>query len=132
MTNPPTCSSRFIGSPAMNRFEVTAERGGIRVGSALLQPPEAQLDAAKGHGKLIAEIRPEHLSIGEGELTVKVALVEDLGSDLRLWPPGRRPGEQRHRQVRPPASPPRRGRQGDRRHDHLHLFDAVSGLRIGD
>ena len=50
-----------------------------------LRPPEAQLRAAQGHGKLIAGIRPEHLTIGDGELTVKVALVEDLGSDSYVY-----------------------------------------------
>ena len=123
----------FIGSPAMNRFEVTAERGGIRVGSALLQPPEAQLDAAKRHDKLIAGIRPEHLSIGEGELTVKVALVEDLGSDSYIY--GHLAGDPANSVV------VRSGRQHPRPGevvkvtadtDHLHLFDAASGLRIGD
>ena len=118
MTGRPTCSwPSFIGSPAMNRFDATAERDGIRVGSALLRPPDAQLRAAQGHDKLIAGIRPEHLSIGDGELTVKVALVEDLGSDSYIYGhladdpassvivrSGRR------------ASPARRGRQGGRRH----------------
>ena len=123
----------FIGSPAMNRFEATAERGGIRVGGALLQPPDAQLDAAKGHGKLIAGIRPEHLSIGEGQLTVKVALVEDLGSDSYVYG---------HLADDPASSViVRSGRQHPRPGevvkvtadtDHLHLFDAASGLRIGD
>src|ERR1700744_2787922 len=64
----------FIGSPAMNRFDATAEREGIRVGNALLRPPDGQLTEAQGHAKLVAGIRPEHLSIGDGPLTVKVAL----------------------------------------------------------
>jgi multiple sugar transport system ATP-binding protein len=122
----------FIGSPAMNRFEATAERGGIRVSNALLQPPDAQLDAAKGHGKLIAGIRPEHLSVGEGQLTVKVSLVEDLGSDSYVYG---------HLADDPASSViVRSGRQHPRPGevvkvtadtDHLHLFDAASGLRVG-
>ena len=38
-------------------------------------------------------VRPEHLTIGDGPMTVKVALVEDLGSDSYIygtWPTTRR------------------------------------------
>jgi multiple sugar transport system ATP-binding protein len=123
----------FIGSPQMNRFDATAERGGIRVGSVLLRPSDVQLAAAQGHGKLVAGIRPEHLSIGDGEMTVKVALVEDLGSDSYVYG---------HLADDPQSSIiVRAGRQHPRPGEvikvavdtaHLHLFDAASGLRIGD
>ena len=33
----------FIGSPAMNRFDATADRDGIRIGDAAIRPPDAQL-----------------------------------------------------------------------------------------
>jgi multiple sugar transport system ATP-binding protein len=124
----------FIGSPSMNRFDGTLESGGIRTGNALLRPSDAQLRAAQGHGKLVVGIRPEHLSInGSGELTVKVALVEDLGSDSYVYGSladepdssvivrcGRdhpRPGEVIKVGVDP---------------SHLHLFDAGTGRRVGD
>src|SRR5438874_2510473 len=123
----------FIGSPQMNRFDAEAERAGIRVGSVLLRPPDAQLAAAQGHGKLVAGIRPEHVSIGDGEMTVKVALVEDLGSDSYVYG---------HLADDPQSSIiVRAGRQHPRPGEviklavdtaHLHLFDAASGLRIGD
>jgi multiple sugar transport system ATP-binding protein len=123
----------FIGSPQMNRFDATAERGGIRVGSVLLRPSDVQLAAAQGHGKLVAGIRPEHLSIGDGEMTVKVALVEDLGSDSYVYG---------HLADDPQSSIiVRAGRQHPRPGEvikvavdtaYLHLFDAASGLRIGD
>ena len=38
----------FIGSPAMNRFEATADRDGIRVGSIQLRPSDAQLPRPRG------------------------------------------------------------------------------------
>jgi multiple sugar transport system ATP-binding protein len=123
----------FIGSPQMNRFDATAERGGIRVGSVLLRPPDAQLAAAQGHGKLIAGIRPEHVSIGDGEMTVKVALVEDLGSDSYIYGhPADDP--QSSIIVRAGRQHPRPGEVIKLAVDtaHLHLFDAASGLRIGD
>jgi len=76
----------FIGSPAMNRFDGTVSGGAIRVGGTTLHPPEGQLRAAQGHGKLTVGIRPEHRSVGgTGELTLEVALVEDLGSDSYVY-----------------------------------------------
>ncbi len=123
----------FIGSPSMNRFDATADREGIRVGGALLRPPDAQLRAAQGHAKLTAGIRPEHLSIGDGPLAVKVALVEDLGSDSYIY--GQLADNPEDSVI------VRSGRQHPRPGelvnvavdtDHLHLFDTGSGLRIGD
>jgi multiple sugar transport system ATP-binding protein len=123
----------FIGSPSMNRFDATADREGIRVGGALLRPPDAQLRAAQGHAKLTAGIRPEHLSIGDGPLAVKVALVEDLGSDSYIY--GQLADNPESSVI------VRSGREHPRPGDlvnvavdtgHLHLFDTDSGLRIDD
>jgi multiple sugar transport system ATP-binding protein len=124
----------FIGSPAMNRFEGTLENGGVRVGSALLRPPDRQLRGAQGHGQLVVGIRPEHLSVGGGdELTIKVALVEDLGSDSFIYgsladdPTG-------NVIVRSGRDHPRPGEVIKVGVDssHLHLFDAGTGQRVGD
>jgi multiple sugar transport system ATP-binding protein len=123
----------FIGSPAMNRFDATADSGGIHLGAATLRPSEAQLRAAQGHDKLIVGVRPEHLTIGDGELTVKVALVEDLGSDSYIY----------GHLADDPASNVivRSGRDHPHHGDvvkvgvdttHLHIFDADSGLRLGE
>jgi multiple sugar transport system ATP-binding protein len=124
----------FIGSPAMNRFDGTLEDGGIRVGGTTLHPPEGQLRAAKGHGKLTVGIRPEHLSIGgDGELTLEVALVEDLGSDSYIY--GRLPGDpDSHVIVRATRDHPRPGEVVKVKVDtaHLHLFDGATGLRVGE
>jgi multiple sugar transport system ATP-binding protein len=123
----------FIGSPAMNRFEATADSDGIHIGDAVIQPSDAQRQAVQGHSKLVAGIRPEHMSIGDGPLTMQVSLVEDLGSDSYVYGhladdtdssvivrSGRvhpRPGEI----IKVGADPA-----------YLHLFDAASGLRLGD
>ena len=123
----------FIGSPAMNRFEATADRDGIRVGSILLRPSDAQLSAAQGHSKLVAGIRPEHLSIGDGPMTVKVALVEDLGSDSYVY--GSLADDAENTViVRAGRQHPRPGEVVKVAVDsaQLHLFDAATGLRIGD
>jgi multiple sugar transport system ATP-binding protein len=123
----------FIGSPAMNRFEATADRDGIRVGSILLRPSDAQLAAAQGHSKLVAGIRPEHLSIGDGPMTVKVALVEDLGSDSYVYGSLADDAES-NVIVRAGRQHPRPGEVVKVAVDsaQLHLFDAATGLRIGD
>ena len=123
----------FIGSPAMNRFEATADRDGIRVGSILLRPSDAQLGAAQGHSKLVAGIRPEHLSIGDGPMTVKVALVEDLGSDSYVYGSLADDAES-NVIVRAGRQHPRPGEVVKVAADaaQLHLFDAATGLRVGD
>jgi multiple sugar transport system ATP-binding protein len=123
----------FIGSPAMNRFDATAERDGIRVGSMLLRPSDAQLAAAQGHSKLVAGIRPEHLSLGDGAMTVKVALVEDLGSDSYVYG-SLADDAQSNVIVRAGRQHPRPGEVVKVAVDpaHLHLFDAATGLRVGD
>jgi multiple sugar transport system ATP-binding protein len=123
----------FIGSPAMNRFDATPERDGIRMGGALVRPPDALLNAAQGHSKLVAGIRPEHLSVGDGPLTIEVALVEDLGSDSYVY--GHLADDPANTVI------VRSGRQHPRPGEvikvaldtaQLHLFDTASGLRVGD
>ncbi len=124
----------FIGSPAMNRFDGTLEDGAIRVGGVTLRPPEGQLQAAQGHSELTVGIRPEHLSIGgEGELTLEVALVEDLGSDSYIY--GHLAGDaDSHVIVRASRDHPRPGEVVKVKVDtaHLHLFDGATGLRVGE
>jgi len=124
----------FIGSPAMNRFDGTLEDGAIRVGGVTLRPPEGQLRAAQGHGKLTVGIRPEHLSAGgDGELTLEVALVEDLGSDSYIY--GHLAGDADSNViVRASRDHPRPGEVVKVKVDtaHLHLFDGTTGLRVGE
>ncbi len=125
----------FIGSPAMNRFEATADSGGLHLGTATLRLADAQLREAQGHGKLIVGVRPEHLSIGDGdgELTVQVALVEDLGSDSYIY--GHLADDPESNVI------VRSGREHPRHGDvvkvgvdttHLHMFDAATEQRIGE
>ena len=124
----------FIGSPAMNRFDATADGDGIHLGAATLRPDDAQLRATQGHSKLIVGVRPEHLSIdGGGELTVEVALVEDLGSDSYIY--GHLADDAESNVI------VRSGRDHPRPGDtvkvgvdttQLHIFDAGTGLRLGE
>jgi multiple sugar transport system ATP-binding protein len=124
----------FIGSPTMNRFDGTLDQGGVRVGKALFRPSDQQLQEALGHDKLVIGIRPEHLSVGGGgELTMKVALVEDLGSDSFIYG-SLADDPDSNVIVRSGRDHPRPGEVIKVGVDpgHLHLFDAASGLRIGD
>jgi multiple sugar transport system ATP-binding protein len=117
----------------MNRFDATADRDGVRIGDALLPASDAQRQAIQGHGKLIAGIRPEHLSLGDGPLTMEVSLVEDLGSDSYVY--GHLAGDNKSSMiVRSGRAHPRPGEvvKVGVDTDHLHLFDADSGLRLGD
>jgi multiple sugar transport system ATP-binding protein len=123
----------FIGSPQMNRFDATVDRDGVRIGDALLPVSDARRQVIQGHSKLIAGIRPEHLSIGDGPLTMEVSLVEDLGSDSYVY--GHLAGDDDSSMiVRSGRVHPRPGEAVKVAVDtaHLHLFDAANGLRLGD
>jgi multiple sugar transport system ATP-binding protein len=89
--------------------------------------------AAQGHSQLVVGIRPEHLSIGEGQLDVQVDLVEDLGSDFYVY--GHRAGDTGATVVvRAGREHPRPGEAIKVKIDtsRMHLFDAGTGLRIGE
>jgi multiple sugar transport system ATP-binding protein len=123
----------FIGSPAMNRLDGALVPNGVQVAGATIRPPDAQLQAAQGHGKLTVGIRPEHLSVGGDDLTLEVELVEDLGSDSYIY--GHLAGDKNSKIiVRAGREHPRPGEVIKVSVDtgHLHLFDAVTGERVGE
>jgi ABC-type sugar transport system ATPase subunit len=104
----------------------------------VLRPADAQLSAAKGHDRLVVGIRPEHLSVGgaslgEQSLALKVSLVEDLGSDSYIY--GYLADDPAsHVIVRSGRQHPRPGEVIKIGVDtaHMHLFDAATGLRVGE
>jgi multiple sugar transport system ATP-binding protein len=123
----------FIGSPAMNLFDAAVEQDGIRLAGASLRLGDAQRRAVRGQERVVAGIRPQHLSAGDGELELKVALVEDAGDDAYIY--GQLAGDPGGNVII--AAGPVRPQPGeliragaDPR--HVHLFDAASGERIGD
>ncbi len=73
----------FIGSPAMNLFDAEDVDGKPGLAGAVVSLNEAQAAAAKGvdAGQLSVGVRPEHLTIGEGPISGKVTVVEELGSE---------------------------------------------------
>jgi multiple sugar transport system ATP-binding protein len=123
----------FIGSPAMNRLEGRLTPDGIIVGGASMRPPDSVMHAAQGHGQVVVGIRPEHLSIGDGHLETHVDLVEDLGSDSYVY--GHLVADSDANViVRAGREHPRPGETIKVRIDasRLHLFDAGTGVRIGE
>jgi sn-glycerol 3-phosphate transport system ATP-binding protein len=123
-----TYVAAFIGAPAMNFLPGTLKAGLLRLDAG----PVVALPGEDGGGarRVIAGIRPEHVEPDpRGQLALAVELVERLGSEALLH--GRIAGGEplvvRLAGVAPAAEsfsirlPP----------EHLHLFDAESGRRIG-
>ncbi|MDK1385801.1 ABC transporter ATP-binding protein [Sinorhizobium sp. 8-89] len=72
----------FIGSPGMNFLRATVEGGRLTLFGQTFDAP-----AGVGAGEIIVGIRPEHLALGQGNVTftVKPALVESLGSEKYVY-----------------------------------------------
>jgi multiple sugar transport system ATP-binding protein len=75
----------FIGSPAMNLLEAEIVDGGAKIGDYVV-PIERNLLAKAGDDKtLTLGIRPEAFHLADEGLPVKVAVIEELGSDAFLY-----------------------------------------------
>ena len=123
----------FIGSPAMNLFEVPVDGNGVKFGTAHLP---ADLGAAKpASGRVTLGVRPEDLDITDQGLPVTVEVVEELGADAYVY--GSMDGAEATDKpivVRVDGRvPPEKGtrihlmpKQG-----HVHYFDTATGERLG-
>ena len=123
----------FIGSPAMNLFEVPVVDGGVKFGNTV-HPVERDV-LAKAHGGTVTlGVRPEDMDPTNGEgLPIIIDVVEELGADAYIY--GELEGGRSDKPIiarvdgrRPPA-------KGDTVHftpkaNHVHLFDAETGLRL--
>ena len=124
----------FIGSPAMNLFDVDIVDGGLAFGTATASVDRGTLSGTTSKKATIG-VRPEDVVVsasGNG-LPVTVDLVEELGADGYLYGHTEVDG---HRvdivvrvdgRVHPSA--------GDNvvitpQPDHIHVFDIESGLRL--
>jgi multiple sugar transport system ATP-binding protein len=75
----------FIGSPAMNLIEAEITDGGVKIGDYVV-PIERSILAKAGDDKtLTLGIRPEAFQLADEGLPVKVAVIEELGSDAFLY-----------------------------------------------
>ena len=126
----------FIGSPAMNLFDVPVVDGGVKFGSAIY--PIAR-DSLSGEGKEVTlGVRPEDLTISmEGEgLPVTVEVVEELGADAYIYgSTTETAGDIKPIIVRVDGrTPPKKGavvHLTPKKGEHVHLFNPESGLRLG-
>ncbi|WP_417671595.1 sn-glycerol-3-phosphate import ATP-binding protein UgpC [Roseibium sp.] len=132
-----TFVASFIGSPAMNLFDVSGDANGL----ALVKGKG--LSGANIHGRsaLKLGVRPEHLSVvdakGDGstglDLEIKVNVLEPVGAESYIY------GElldgggeivvrvESHARFETGETVFLRAEQKD-----VHFFDAVTGKRIGD
>ncbi len=122
----------FIGSPAMNLFEVPVEGSSVKFGTATLP---ASFGAAPSGGRVTLGVRPEDLDIAQQGLPVTVEVVEELGADAYVYgsmdgaEPTDKPIVVRVDGRVPPE-------KGTRIHlmpkaDHVHYFDPNTGERLG-
>jgi len=125
----------FIGSPAMNLFDVPVVDGGVKFGTAT-HPIERSFLTDVGK-EVTLGIRPEDLTIsagGEG-LPVTVEVVEELGADAYIYgSTTEAAGEVKPIIVRVDGrTPPKKGAvvHLTPKGDHVHLFNTESGLRLG-
>ena len=125
----------FIGSPAMNLFQVSFEGENIFLGSEAFPIPGGHL--AKAHGnKVTLGVRPEDMELvtdGGSGLDMTVDLVEELGADAYIF--GTPKGIQTFQPVIVRVDgrrPPTKGETVRIRPsiDHVHLFDSETGLRL--
>jgi multiple sugar transport system ATP-binding protein len=124
----------FIGSPAMNMMDATADERGAVFGTMVLPLTPAQRSALTSAAVTVG-VRPENLHArGEGGLDALVVTVEELGSESYLYcVPEQHPEVSIVSRSEGLSSI----RPGDSVHlvpDHasLHLFDGATGLRLPD
>ncbi|WGW12567.1 sn-glycerol-3-phosphate ABC transporter ATP-binding protein UgpC [Saxibacter everestensis] len=126
----------FIGSPAMNLIELPQVDGGVSFGGAVFPVPRDVLGEASSD-KVTLGVRPEDLNISEtGEgLQVEVDVVEELGADAYIY------GRAKHGETESPVIARVDGRRPPEKGatiafipepGHVHLFDTVTGERLGD
>jgi len=118
----------FIGSPPMNLLTGRADGSRFTVGDALLPLPSA----APRAGTLVLGVRPEHVAIAaHGRWPLAVESVEMLGAERLVH--GRLGGVLFTVRIDATGVPPHIGQTIGltASPDHLHWFDAETGLRLG-
>ena len=126
----------FIGSPAMNLFDADVTDGGVKFGTAVVPVPRDTIASASGTKATIG-VRPEDVVVsttGEG-LPVDVDFVEELGADGYLY--GHAEVEGNRVEIVARVDGRVHPNAGDKvhilpEHDHVHVFDATTGVRLGD
>lgn len=117
-----TFVATFIGAPSMNLLVAQRAEGTVAIGGQEFHGPP-------GTGKTLMGVRPEHLLLAEEGLAMEVQVVEPTGSETMVFLKFEgqavtavfrerhafEPGQVIH--LRPDP-------------DHIHIFDAESGMRL--
>ncbi|MCZ2837039.1 ABC transporter ATP-binding protein [Modestobacter sp. VKM Ac-2985] len=123
----------FIGSPAMNLFEVPVTHGGVRFGDHV-HPVARQSLAASPGDTMTLGVRPEDFEVADSGAVVEVDVVEELGADAYLYGRLLQGATEPLVTVRVDGrQPPRRGERVHvvPRAGHVHLFGS-DGARLAD
>ncbi len=127
----------FIGSPAMNLFEVPVTDGGVKFGS-YVHPVAREILAGAGPSVTMG-VRPEDLLVSTDTptgLPVTVEVVEELGADAYIYgsTAGSSASDKPVIARTDGRTPPAKGATVYLvpKPDHVHLFDTTSGLRLID
>lgn len=125
----------FIGSPAMNLLEVPVTDSGVKLGG--VEHPISRENLAALGKTAVVGIRPEDLKpTDQGGIPVTVDVVEELGADAYVH--GRTPvGGEDEKLIVARVDGRQAPARGEQLHfmpksEHLHLFNAESGERVGD
>ncbi|WP_298865572.1 ABC transporter ATP-binding protein [Microbacterium sp.] len=127
----------FIGSPAMNLFELSLAEGGVQFGTKVVATEASAVAKAKGSTVTVG-IRPEDVIVnpedGQG-LQVTVDLVEELGADGYLYGHSEINGKRTDLVARVDGR--RHPNAGEKITlapvaGHVHLFDIESGERLNE
>ncbi|WDH78136.1 sn-glycerol-3-phosphate ABC transporter ATP-binding protein UgpC [Microbacterium esteraromaticum] len=127
----------FIGSPAMNLFEVPLTEGGVQFGTKSVAAETAAVTKAHGSSVTVG-IRPEDIIVAPEDglgLTVTVDLVEELGADGYLYGHTEINGKRTDLVARVDGR--RHPMAGDTVvlapiPGHVHLFDIETGERLNE
>jgi multiple sugar transport system ATP-binding protein len=124
----------FIGSPAMNMCTVPlGSNGSITLGGAKVDCPAGVVDGDRS--SVVVGLRPEALEVAPEGMPAQVDAIEELGADVYLFCTAEVGGAPTKLVARVEAR--RRPDRGERislrpRSEEAHLFDAVSGERLGE
>ncbi|MDX6441591.1 MAG: multiple sugar transport system ATP-binding protein, partial [Gaiellaceae bacterium] len=127
----------FIGSPSMNLLTVPlGSNGAVSLGGVAVTLPEAVRSAcaAGGWSEIVVGVRPESLELAPDGIAAEVQVVEEVGADAFLFCSAELGGGETRLVARAPARrAPARGERVTLRPvaDEAHLFDPVSGSRLG-
>jgi multiple sugar transport system ATP-binding protein len=121
----------FIGSPAMNLCRLPVVDGRAELGGRELAMPAG----VNGSPEVVVGLRPESLELADDGLPGHVEVVEELGADAYAFCVAQLPGGEARLVARADARhPPVSGERVALRPrlDEAHLFDPLSGARLGE